>query len=112
LKEFEMIPGDTLTDDQFQTIRTWLLNQGYGFGSGATSKFENPSARGKEFHWHMYHCETILTCPYLIGHRRDRLVNNDANAELSESLHHYLRLTAKSIIDSMLQAMDVLPVSE
>jgi hypothetical protein len=79
-----MTPGDTLTDDQVQTIRTWLLNGSYGFGSGATSKFENPTLEAKNFTG-TCHCETTLICLYLIGHIRDWIPKNAGEDVLKEA---------------------------
>ncbi|KAI4645278.1 hypothetical protein J4E93_006078 [Alternaria ventricosa] len=111
LKEFEKCPGELLTNAEVQTIRQWLLTDGHGFGSGVTSKFENPTLEMKNFSG-TYHCETTLICLYLLGRKRDYFVDKDADADLPENLHHYLRLPPKSITDTMRKAMDVLPVSK
>ncbi|KAI4957212.1 hypothetical protein J4E86_005685 [Alternaria arbusti] len=111
LKEVEKAPGEPLTNAEVQTIRQWLLTDGYGFGSGATSKFETPTLETKNFSG-TYHCEAMLICLYLLCRKRDYFVDKDANADLPENLHHYLRLPPKSITDTMRKAMDVLPVSK
>jgi hypothetical protein len=102
LDDFTMETGKKITQEEGQRIRTWLLKDGYGYSTEA----EHEQAAPTNFIG-TYHCETILMSLYLLGRKREEIVNESPNMN---AVH--LRLPSKATTDALLGAMEVLPVSK